>query len=239
MKTVFLSILTIIICISVQAQSADTLKLRQTDSLQTLPPLQDLIDSAMKYNAMMHLTNRGIVLKEINLESQRNFWTRNMGFQADTRYGTFDNFATNDNGQSTTLMNTTMKQLNYGVGVYMKFPLLDLLNRKTQIKQAKTELDQAKDMADVQAGEIRQLVIRQYQELLLKQRLLALKSQHFSNARLNMEMAEKEFRNGVSVIADFNRVSELYNKAEIDFETASTEYITSKMILMEITGFRF
>lgn len=203
------------------------------------PPLQDLIDSAIKHNALVKFNQLEVVAKESNITAQKNFLLKNFGLQADTRYGTFDNFSSSANGQSTTLQSVTSKQFNYGMGVFVKVPLYDLINRKTQLKQAKTELEQAKSMAEAQQNELRQLIIRLYQDVLLKQKILNIRAINMGSATVNMEMIEKEFRNGVIPIADYVRVSDMTSKVQTDYETAKSEFLVAKKILEEIAGFSF
>jgi outer membrane protein TolC len=159
--------------------------------------------------------------------------------QADIRYGTFDNFSTNTSeGQSPAVLATRSSQTNYGVGAYIKFPLQDLVNRKNQVRMAQSELDQAHSMAEAQRDEVTQLVIKQYNDVLLKQRLLKIRSKNLSTARVNMEMVEKEFQNGVVSVTEYARISDIVARNESDFETARTDYVTAYMILEEIIGFR-
>lgn len=222
-----------------QAQSTDSTTVTRRDSVVIFPPLNDLIDSAIKHHPGIRYREYEVKVKESNLTSQQNNWTRNMGVQADSRYGTFDNFSANDNGQSTTLLNTTNKQFNYGFGVYMKLPIYDLLNRKNQLKQAKNEVEMARSLGEVQETEIRQMVIKQYQDALLRQRLIRIKAQNLGNARVNMEMVEKEFRNGIIPVSEYARISDIVYRAETDYELAKTEFITAKLLLEEIVGFKF
>jgi outer membrane protein TolC len=203
------------------------------------PPLADLIDSAIMHNAMIRHHKLEVEAKMSNLKSESIYWTRNLGVQADTRYGTFDNFASNNSGQSTTFFTSTSRQFNYGFGLYMKLPLGDVLNRKQQIKQAKIQIEQATSLEETQEQEIRQQVIRQYQDALLKQRLVNIKSQSLGNARVNMEMVEKEFRNGLIPITEYVRISDIVSHAEADYESAKSDFITSKLLLEEIVGFIF
>jgi outer membrane protein TolC len=211
----------------------------QKDTLIVLPPLFDVIDSAIKHNSVVKFRNLEIEAKKSNLKSQQNNWTRNMGVQADTRYGTFDSYSANANGQSSSFISTTSKQFNYGAGLYLKFPILDLLDRKNLVKKAKTEIEQAKNMAEAQQDEVRLLVIKLYQDLLLKHRLLHIRSQSLGNARVNMEMVEKQFRNGTIPLAEYVRISDNASGVESDYEIAKTDFITAKQILEEIAGFSF
>jgi len=222
------------------AQTLDTVITENPAPLSVIfPPLKDVIDSAIKNHPMVLYRKLEVEVKESNMLSQKNYWLRNLGVQADSRYGTFDNFSSNDNGQSTTLLNTTNKQFNYGVGVYFKFPLVDMLNRKNQVSQAKKEMEQARQLSEVQVTEIRQMVIKFYNDALLKQRLLQIKSQAMSNGRVNMEMVEKEFRNGQIPVSEYVRISDIVSRSEGDYEQAKSDFLTAKQLLEEIAGFSF
>lgn len=222
---------------SISAQTtADT---SRKDNKLVIPPLADILDSALKYSPFLQYRKLEIDAKHANLQMEKNYWTRNLGFQADTRYGTFDNFSSTNNGLSTTVFNATSKQLNYGLGVYMKFPIGDLLNRKSQIKKANTELEQARSMAQAQEEELRQTVIKLYQDVLLKQRLLNIQSLALGNAKVNMDMVDKEFRNGVIPVSEYVRISDITTKVEADYEKAKTDFTTARMILEELAGFPF
>lgn len=211
----------------------------QKDTIVVLPPLFDVIDSAIKHNRIVKFRTLEIEAKKSNLKSQQNYWTRNLGVQADTRYGTFDNYSANATGQSTSILSTTSRQFNYGAGVYLKIPIADMLDRKNQVKKARTELEQAKSMEEAQEEEVRQLVIKLYQDLLLKHRLLNIRSQSLSNGRVNMEMVEKQFRNGTIPVVDYVRISEIVFSVESNYETAKTDFISAKLLLEAVAGFSF
>jgi outer membrane protein TolC len=199
-----------------------------------------MIDSAIKRNAMVRYSNQEIDSKEYNLKSQQTSWTKNVGIQADTRYGTFDNFSTNTaEGQNPSILATKTSQFNYGVGAYVKVPFYDIFNHKNQINQAKTELSQAVSMADAQRDAITQMVIKQYNDLIMKQRLLRIKSQNLESSKINIEMGEKEFKTGVINLSEFVRISDIVSRAESDYEAARADFITAYMLLEEITGMKF
>jgi outer membrane protein TolC len=113
------------------------------------------------------------------------------------------------------------------------------VNRKTQIKQAKAELEEAKSLAESQQDEIRQVVIKQYQDVLLRQKLLSIKSQNLGSATVNMEMVEKEFRNGVIPITEYVRLSDMTARIQAEFEMAKSEFLLSKQLLENTVGFTF
>ena len=94
-------------------------------------------------------------------------------------------------------------------------------------------------MAESQQDETRQLVIRQYQEALLKQKLLIITSQNLGSAKVNMEMVEKEFRNGVIPIAEYVRISDMTSRIQSEYETAKSNFLLNKRLLENLVGYTF
>ena len=220
------------------AQTVVPTALRQ-DTEFSLPPLEAVIDSALRRSASVRFRLQEIEAKQANLTSQKNYWTRNLGFQGEARYGTFNNFSTIETGQSTGILASNTSQVNYAAGVYVKFPLFDIINRKNQISQARVELDQARSMAEAQQDELRQLVIRLYQDVLLKQRVLLIRSESAGTSRVNMDMVENQFRNGVIPVAEYVRISDIVSRTSSDYEVARAEFTAAKAILEDIAGFSF
>lgn len=203
------------------------------------PPLKTVIDSVLKRNSMLKFRKNHIGVKESTLESERIFWTRNIGVQVDGRYGTLNNFSNNNDGVSNTVNSTLSTQYNYSIGLYLKFPVFDILNRKNQLKLARLEIEEAKSMTSFQEDEIRQTVIKLYQDVILKQKMLLIKSKNFGNGKVNMEMVEKEFRNGIVPIAEYVRITSITSNFEADYELAKSEFIIAKQLLEDMSGLVF
>jgi outer membrane protein TolC len=231
--------LSIISFSNIQAQTLDS----DTSSLNVsefkFPSLEVVIDSVLNRSAMMSFRKNNIGVKESTLASERIYWTRNIGIQADTRYGNLSNFATSEDGVSNTAALTTAKQFNYSFGFYLKIPIFDVINRKNQIKVAKYEVNAAKDMVEFEKEELRKTVIQLYQDLILKQKLLQIKSKRLGAGKVNLEMVEKEFRKGVIEISEYVIISELVSKMESEYETAMSDFIIAKQLLEDMAGFVF
>lgn len=240
LKSIFLIFINTICINFTLAQSSSLETISTSKNEINIPPLNVLIDSVIKRNAMLRLKTQEIRGKELKVKSERIYWTRNMGIQADSRYGTFDNTSLSADGVTSstyTITNTT--QLNYGVGLYLKFPVFDFLNRKNQIEQAKLELDEAKSMLQFQEDQTRLSVITLYQDLILKQKLLQIKSESLGSGRVNIQMVEKEFRNGIVSIGEYVRISSMNSNMESDYELAKSNFLVAKQILEEMAGFVF
>lgn len=205
-----------------------------------IPPLSVILDAALVNNPMVRFREQGIVGKESNLTHYKNYWTRNIGVQADVRYGTFNNFSTNTaEGQSPSIFATNTTQTVYGVGIYLKFPLQDIVDRRNQIVMANSELEQARNLAEAQRNELRQEIIRQFNDVILKHRILTIKSNNFSAAVVNRDMSEKQFQNGVISVTEYTRIMDIVSDVESEYETARIDFITSYMILEEMAGYSF
>jgi len=222
------------------AQTTITVEERGIYDSISIPPLSMMIDSAIAHNAMLRFFEHSIDAKKSSLSAESKSWTKSFGIQADVRYGSFNNFSTNTaEGQSPSLLATATNQTNFGVGAYVKLPLSDFINRKNFIQLAKAEVYQAESMAEVQRDEIRQIVIKQYNELLLKISLLQIKAKNLETSRINLVMAEKEFQNGIIPIGTYSSISQTAGNTEITFQEAMSEFKTAYMILEEIVGFKF
>ena len=216
----------------------DTLpEIEPVESVRLLvPKLEILIDSALSRNGMLGYRKEEIEVKKANLKEKRRNWTRNFGLQGDTRYGTFDNFSNNTSGSTSFTLASTNTQTNYGVGFYLKIPVYDIFNRKSEIKQAKSEITQAEKLVTFQEDEIKETVIRYYEDLLLKENLLEIQAINLSDARVNKEMAKKEFTNGQLELYEYIRISDITAGVNTEYEKAKSNLMLAKKLLENLTG---
>jgi len=222
------------------AQEPKEFNLMKDDIELMLPPLESIIDSAIAHNPNVKFRDLQIDVNNSKLKAERLQWTRDLGIQTDMRYGTFDNFSTNTAaGQNPSLIATRSNQLNYGGGAYLKIPLYDVVSRKNQIRLAKAEIEQAQSFSQAQRNEVRQSVIKQYNDLILKQRILKIKSKFAETSKINIEMVEKEFLNGIVTVTEYARISGIFSTTETDFEISKMEFRTAYMMLEEIVGIKF
>lgn len=232
-------ILIIISFQALQGQTKDSIDNPIVTGDFNFPPLEVIIDSVIKRSAMVNFRNYNTEVKEATLATERIHWARNLGVQVDSRYGNLNNFSSNEDGEALSQVLTTTRQFNYSVGFFLKFPLFDGINRKNQIKLAKSEVEAAKSMVAFENEQLRRVVITLYQELLLKQKLLQIRSKSLGDGRVNMQMVEKEFRNGVVPISEYVRISGMTINMEAAYETALSEFITTKKMLEDMAGFVF
>ena len=222
------------------AQKIDEQSLASLNIEELLPPLENIIDSAVAKNPYVKYRDQQITLYEFKLKSDRARWTENLGIQSDARYGTFDNFSLNTAaGQTPSSLATRNNQLNYGVGAYIKLPLFDFVNHKNLVGASKVEVEMAVSQAALQRDELRQSVIKQYYEVVTKHRILKIKSKSLETSRISAIMVEKEFQNGVNTLTEYSRISEIAANSEVDFEKSKIDFISAFMLLEEISKTKF
>ncbi|MEI7423019.1 MAG: TolC family protein [Prolixibacteraceae bacterium] len=205
-----------------------------------LPPLHAIIDTALSRNLDIKAKDHVVTAREYNLKTERRRWTENIGIQADARYGTFDNFALNTIvGVTPTNLTTRTNQMNYGIGAFLKIPFFEIATRKNTIGSYKAQVDQAVSEAGVQRDLIRQAVIKQYHEVVLKHKILRIRSKYLETARINVQMGESDFHSGKTNINEYARIADFAAIAEVNFESAKSEFITSYLILEEIAKTKF
>lgn len=212
---------------NVQAQIAplDSLlnKALATDELLPL-----LIDSAIKYSPeVRRLSNNTVAMKE-NLSVSKNFIFSALSVSSSYNYGT--NFA-NVNNQTVGGTNnfTTAQTGFYNVGVGFQLPLTHILNRKHLIKNGKAQIDMAASQVDVAIFNVKQDVLRLYQDFKLAVKLLAISAKNKQSANINYTMLEKDFIQGQSTVVQLSSVTEINNKAIIEFETNVIRFQTLYM----------
>lgn len=233
--------LNICFLIKANAQNPDFIDPKGLDFNVDIPPLSQLLDSAFANNALVKYRNVDAAVMKGNLKTDRTYWLRNIGLQTDVRYGTFDHYTTTSSSEGYQPVNVagSSNEFRFSVGAYMRLPLVDAINRKNQIRIGQLELEKATNMAESQRDILRQEVIRQYNELLLRIRLFKIKAKQLETARINQQMAEKEFINGVIPVSEYARLSDITVGVESNYEIARTDLNTALMILEDMTGIKF
>jgi outer membrane protein TolC len=198
-----------------------------------------LIDSAIAHDPMIKARQSQVRINTQKLNSDKAQWTRYFGVLGDVRYGTFDNWTTNaGEGQIVTGVSTRTSETRYSIGAYVKFSIYDIINNRNDIRYSMAEIDQAENMTELQIQEVRQKVIKQYNDVIVKQRLMKIKLKYLQTAEVNMQLSETEFRNGVIPLGEYARISSILSLAQSDFESARMDFLTAFMILEDMAGMK-
>jgi outer membrane protein TolC len=223
-----------------QSQTSKTFDPLKDDISQLLPPLSVLIDSALIHDPGMKYSNLQVDVNQHLLRNEQVQWTQDFGLQANVGYGTFDYIYNNvGNGQIPASYSSLQSQTQYNVGGYFRMPLFDVVNRKNQVKLARVQVEQARSLLEAQQNLVRENVIKEYNDLILKQRILKIRSKYLETSKINMQIAEKQFVGGAITVDEYSRVSEVDTKTAEDYETAKNDFLTSYQTLEITVGMKF
>ena len=222
------------------AQSRDSFDPLRDNITDKLPPLSVLIDAAIAYDPTVKFSDLQVQVDKGNLTTAKSQWTNNFGIQGNYTYGNFNYLYNYSSGGGVAPNYATQQSLSqYAIGGFINIPFFNMVNRHNQIRIAKTQVSQAQTLVQTQTMAVREKVITQYNDVVLKQRLLVIKSKYLETSRINAQMAEKGFLNGTVTVDDYSQVSEIASRTEADYETTKMEFTTAYMLLEETTGMRF
>ena len=196
-----------------------------------IPRLEVLIESAMKKNGLLLSSKDQIEVQKEELNAIKRNWTKYIGFRAESWYGTFNYMLNYSSGNNLFFIPKSTDRANYNLGMYIDLPFYEILNRKSEIRQARAKISQAENMFKAQKDEINQMVISYYEDLKLKERQFQIQSVNLSYAKVNMEMAKKEFTSGNIEIYEYIRISDITSAVNIQFEQAKSDLILAKKLL--------
>ena len=210
------------------------------DITQRIPPLEDLIDSAIVHDPMLKYYDADIAEWHYKVKTASRVWMRNFYIDA-TLQNDFWDASTYNWGDQTIANTLSSNQNNYRglYGVRITLPMEDLWDRKNQVKTATKEIEKSMAQKDNAILELRQKIITQFNQLIVNQRILKNANESVIAGAMNKEMGDKEFINGQSTLYDLAYIMEMYRIAVYNYETSRNAFYNSYMILQELCGFKF
>jgi outer membrane protein TolC len=211
------------------------------DNIQEkLPPLEVLIDSAIKYAPKIRMRDAEISLAQFKLKERKWSWTRNFGISTNLSYGNYYNFSTNETSGSTpSEFISTRAETVFNVGFFLRFPVFEFINAKNDMNFGKREIEKTMLLREEMVRETSQDVILVYQDLLLHQDLLKVKNEAQITSGIQVKMAEKEFLNGKISIADLSRLTEMHSINLYNYKKDRMLFYRQYLILEQLVGMKF
>ncbi len=240
---IFIFCVLVMTCSVVNAQDGDaTAEFNPIvdDITKRIPALDALIDSAIANSPYLKFRNAEIEVANYKFLNDRSQLLRNIGFSVEARYGRFSNYSENYIGPiSTSTGGTLSDQFQYGAGAYFKLPLYDLTNRKNTNKLAKKEIEQAINHRNELIHEITRDIIVQYNDLILRQKLLKIGSDNMLTSEMQLKMAEKQFMNGSLPLGEMARMMDINARAKMEYEQQKSAFLTAYGLLEIAVGLKF
>jgi outer membrane protein TolC len=216
-----------------QTSSVDSLLTKELASDELLPILTD---SAIKYSPVVRTSANNEAYANANLQISKKSIYNAVSLVSSYNYGTNYSATNNPSGGSIGANFTTAQTGFYNLGVGIRLPLSEILNRKNIIKVGESQVNMAAAEKDNAVLYIKQEVIRLYQDFKLMHKLLSISSQNKQASQVNNTMAEKNFLNAQLTVDQVSGVLEIYNKSVVEYETNLNRFQTSYLQLETYTG---
>lgn len=213
------------------------IKLDLTKELKDqLVPLDSIIDLAIANNPGIKAQDALITAGSEQVKLGRREWqngvfvsfNQNMGNQ--TLFFDSNNEPLGTQSQSTTT--------GYRLGFNVNVPLFWFFARTNRINIYKQELNVRRETKEKLKIDLARIVIAEYNSMLSTHSILLIASNSRSSARMVMDMANQQFKQGDISISDYTSIMGLASKAESDYEIAKSNFYTWYEQLEQIIGVR-
>ncbi len=205
-----------------------------------LPPLEILIDSAVKHAPSVRIIDAEISIMRYNLKDAKIDWTKNFAIQGQFTTGNTYQFYTNQSvGNNPSEFATDSYEYYYNFGAFVRIPINELLNHKSKINIAKREIEKNLLFKEEKAMSIRKEVIMVYQDLLMRQELLKIRNEAQLTSRMQVQLAEIEFTNGTLSLAEYSKVIDYNTKNLCENREETFLFYKQYLILEELVGMKF
>ncbi|BAX80461.1 hypothetical protein ALGA_2120 [Labilibaculum antarcticum] len=222
---------------AVYSQNLDTLVDQVVQGSQItdmLLPLNYMQELAVENSPLLKFHDSEIIISKLKIRAEKRNWMSTLGFEASAKYGLFDNLIiTEDLGTEQATSKT--EQTRYSVGLFLKIPL-NTVGDRTNVRQARAELEKRRYQKENSVKELRQLVIVQFNNVLKSNKSVEIRNKAFGFSNMQMISVEKDFVNGKINISEYTRVNDIKMNAELEFEKSKLELTMAIQILSEIVG---
>lgn len=234
-KKTILSCAFLACCIAGYTQGVDRRKALELDSLfvnllDYLPPINELIDTAVANSPEVKYWHAQVKLREYEVSIVRKDWARDIFVTGQYQGGTLG-AAINAEGAPILV--------GYLVGAGLRIPLSTVVGRKDRIGAAEAWLESTIAKRDEAIRNIRELIFNEYQKLLMIQRKIAILAETNESTSLIMEMAEERFRQGELTLDQLGTNTELKTKYNLIYEELRTDFFNTYSQLERLVGIPF
>lgn len=197
------------------------------DLVRFLPPLNELIDSALQHSPEIGFYNARVKQREYEVQVEKLSWARDISFGAQYNYGN--------------LGSSVLDQINLGYqfSIGVRLPLSTFVGRSDRIGVREAEREAEIYKRDEIRLQVTENVIAEYNKLLLLQRLLRIQSDAKESAEIISEMAETRFRDGELSLDQIGSTTELKAKYNVEYEELRTEFNNTYFRLERLVGVPF
>lgn len=211
----------------VLGQSVDYNKIILPDHVQSPDFAEKLVQLAWRNNPVNEMLRREIKRNEYQVKRNAGQWLDILSLQ-----GNLNEFTINpvDETQEARASFYPRYNIRAGIslGMFVTIPMSTKMDRES--------LAIAESNLDAQKLEIRNIVMKTYNDYLLKEKIYKIQTQVFSDIENAHKLLEQKFKNGETTFESYSAGQANYNRASIVLLTAETDYKNTKLDLEKLIG---
>ncbi len=211
----------------VYGQSIDYNKIILPDHVQNPDFAEKLVQLAWKNNPVNEILRREIKRNEYQVKRNAGQWLDIISMQ-----GNLNEFNLNAQNQMQADRANFYPKYNFraalSLGMFVTIPMTTKMDRQS--------LAIAESNLDAQKLEIRNVVMKTYNDYILKEKIYKIQAQVFSDIENAHKLLEQKFKNGETTFESYSASQANYNRSSIVLLTAETDYKNTKLDLEKLIG---
>jgi outer membrane protein TolC len=228
-KIIFLLFVTV----NVFGQNVDYNKIILPSHVQSPDFAEKLVQLAWQNNPLNDILRREIKISEYAVKRNKADWWDIIHLQGNLNEFTVNKYLLGQEEEADRAQRADFYPLyniraNISLGMFVRIPYNGRIN-KEQVAIAESNLDARK-------LEIRNQVMKTYNEYILKEKIYKIQAQVFSDVENAHKLVEQKFKNGESSFEAYSASQGNYSRASIVLLTAETDYKNTKLDLEKLIG---
>jgi outer membrane protein TolC len=207
-------------------QSVDYNKIILPDHVQSPDFAEKLVQLAWRNNPLNEVLRREIKSSEYAVKRNAADWLDIIQLQGNLNEFTINPDADNNNRAS--FYPRYNVRASISLGMFVNIPYRTRMDRQ-QLAISESNLDARK-------LEIRNIVMKTYNDYILKEKIYKIQAQVFSDVENAHKLQEQKFKNGETSFEAYSTSQGNYNRASIILLTAETDYKNTKLDLEKLIG---
>lgn len=208
---------------------------QEVEQLQ-LRPLDALLADARQHSPVLQLEQLDAELLYSDLRLLKKEWANYVAVSGSFQVGNVQFIDNLSSGNTPDVRTVTRENIFAVAGVGLRLPLSDFLTKAERRRQIEIKLDQERLSLQQKEFELRQLVIRQYNDLQRALRITDIRTRDLNFHDLATETAERSFREGTMDLETYTDTFSKRNEAEIRLEEAKLDAQLLYLLLRELVG---
>lgn len=209
------------------------------DIAKKLPPLEALIDSAIEHSPLVKIEELQAAWERYEIITAKREWLRHWGLNGEVNVGNWTYRDRDELTRRDRFYDSESRRTNYVAGVYVRIPIIYLVDRKNEINKKKKLLEISIVSREVVVREIRKLVIDTYTTLMQEQSILKITNDYQQVADMMMRNANNQFLNGEIPPEELARQKDYQTRGAADYALTIGRFNRAYTLLEEIVGIRF